>query len=248
MQNEISCIDMAPIYRSLITEHHIQEFPEILIFKKIENGGKVLRCTFDDERSIIFLKQGKRMVDFLAQELKEERAPVYPAQENLFHPLTNDNFGLLATVCVLISEMLDVPCPQLIYRQNQDKYGVSIAEINVVCIQVTDNSDDRIIDSIRFMAHEIRHLWQYINRPEYFADSNRSDRTMDEYFMSEEENDAEAFANKFFYELTGVDTIAASPGYASGNKEIIKKIRKLEKDIELDMGRIHVLKKLLGFE
>lgn len=66
--------------------------------------------------------------------------------------------------------------------------------------------------------------------------------------MSEEENDAEAFANKLFYELTGVDIIVASPGYASGNKEIIKRMRKLEKDIELDMGRVLILKKLLGFE
>ena len=248
MQYEISCIDMAPIYRSLITECHIQEFPEILIFKKIENGEKVLRYTFDDERSVIFLKQSKRMLDVLVQELKEEKATTYPASENLFHPLSNANFSLLSTVCILISEMLDVPCPQLVYRQNQDGYGVSIAEINVICIRVADNSDDRILDSIRYMAHEIRHLWQYINRPEYFANSNRFDRTPEEYLMSEEENDAEAFANKLFYELTGVDTITANPGYASGNKEVIKKVRKLEKDIDLDMGKIHVLRMLLGFE
>lgn len=246
MRYEVSYTDMTYIYDSLMYDNEIYTFPQIMIFKKLETGGKVMRYVFEDGRSIVYLKKDKKMLETLIEELKECKAPQRPAMEYMQHPFSDEDVARLIYACTLISKMLDIECPQLEFRSNRDTYGSSIAEINLVIIQALDNSQECVDMAVRYLAHELRHLWQHKNRPEYFSVPQR-ELTKEEYLMSPDENDAEAFANKIFYAVTGWDSIRENPEYAGGNATVKERVLALEKDIELDEEVIEKLQMILGF-
>jgi len=139
--------------------------------------------------------------------------------------------------------MLDIPCPQIEFRDNLDVFGKSIAEINLIML----NSTYDFMTMIRTMAHEIRHIWQYIYYPEYSESYVNSNINIEKYLNCIAENDAEAFASKLLWEITGVDDIKNNEEYAMGNKKIKKKIMKMRDTVVLDYDYVYIIKGLLGY-
>ena len=70
---------------------------------------------------------------------------------------------------------------------------------------------------------------------------------LDGYFESEAERDAEAFGQKLFFDVTGVNLVSESPNYASGNKKIKNMTLKKMKHLKLNKVYIGKIKGLLGF-
>ena len=241
MKYEIAYTDMTDIYDKLFFDYKMYEFPQILVFKKLENNRNIIRYVFDDGRSIIYLKKDDKMFDTLIKELTGGKTKKKDAYEYMHHPYSDKIFAGMVFMCGSIAKMLEIECPQLEFSSELDGYGISIPEINYIILRADDPTM-----VLRSMAHELRHLWQYKNRPEYYK-TPQSELSKYEYSRCPSEIDAEAFANKLFFDVTGFDTIRRNPKYAQGDKEVKALVLKAEREIELDEEVITRLQMFLGF-
>lgn len=238
MRYVVAYTDMTDIYDELLCNWN--GFPQVMVMENLPYRRKVMRYVFEDGRTIIYLKKDSNMLETLVKEMISEKAVREPASEYMYHSCSDEIFAKLTFICVMICKMLGIECPQLEIRKNKESYGTSISEKNHIILRDFTELDDYIYIMIRTMAHELRHLWQYKNKPEFFR-IPQSELTVEEYLFSESEIDAEAFSNKLLTELTGIDSIEETPEYALGNKIVVKKVREAEKKIELDEESLEML-------
>ncbi|MCC8080947.1 MAG: hypothetical protein LIO80_02860 [Lachnospiraceae bacterium] len=125
---ELLKTNMGDIYRRLIFECG-SVFPEVLLFKKTDFNGRIARYGFKDGRSIICLKHGKNDAEWLIDEISNPRAPVYEAEEWMNHSVSDEVFSRLACITVLISEILDIECPQVELRTHMNDLGVVLPRL-----------------------------------------------------------------------------------------------------------------------
>lgn len=240
----ISNIDMNEIYRRIITEVG-EEFPEFLIFDKLPDDMK--RFILPNGRSILYLKNCDNVCEKILSEIKNPKAEKAEAEDYMVHSLKDEEVSLLCTVAILISEMLDIPCPQMEFRDylKNHRHGTSIAERNWIMLRTVPS--DCLALMIRRMAHEMRHLWQYKYHPEYNEDYKEPEEDgVNAYLDCLAENDAEAWASKLCLEIFDTDDITDNKNYAMGNTEVKEHILKLRDEIELDEEYVYRLKGLLG--
>ncbi|MCC8080946.1 MAG: hypothetical protein LIO80_02855 [Lachnospiraceae bacterium] len=97
---------------------------------------------------------------------------------------------------------------------------------------------------VRRIAHELRHLWQYKYHPEYNENYIHGDTDKDGYLNQISELDAEAFAEKLVYLITGEDFIDS---YTDCDESVKEKVKERMNAIEINHENIRNLKGLLGF-
>ncbi len=239
----ISNIDMTGIYRKIILEVG-EEFPEFLIFE--DQPFDMMRFEMPNGRNVLYFNNCDNICEKIISEMKNPKAEKTVAPDFMVHSLGDEDVSFLYTVAVLISEMLEIPCPQIEFRDSfADRHGESIGERNMVILATVPAEHFTLM--IRCMAHEIRHLWQYKYHPEYNESYKKPEKDgVDSYLDCIAENDAEAWASKLYLEIFNVDDITDNGEYAMGDAELKKRILKLRDEIELDEEYVYRLKGFLG--
>lgn len=236
----MSKLDMDPIYRKVIITLGEAKVPSFVIFD--DQPFDIARYHLPNGNTLIYLNNCNDVADKIINEIRdgkyEEDAPEFAV-----HTLSNEEVGLLYTLTILISELLDIPCPQVEFRDVLEEYGKSIGERNFVFLRAI--SGDDILMMFVPLAHELRHLWQYKNHPEYYDKKISYRDSQDAYFNSPAEIDAEAFAHKLELAVFG-ESMLYSDEYAMGNVEVKKRIVKQMDSISLDEDIVYKLKRLLG--
>lgn len=240
----ISYIDMNKIYRRIISEVG-EEFPAFLIFEN--QPFDMMRFEMPNGRSILYCNNCDNVCAKIISEIKNPKAEKSDAEDFMMHSLEDGEVAFLCTVAVLISEMLEIPCPQVEFRDYLgENNGCSVGERNWITLQAVPS--DYLSIMIRYMAHEMRHLWQYKYHPEYNESYKKRENGIDAYLDCMAENDAEAWASRLCLEILDVDDIAESENYAMGNAELKERILKLRNEIELDEEYVYRLKMLTGVQ
>lgn len=239
----MSNIDMSEIYRNVLLAVG-EELPEFLIFDN--QPFDEMRFEMPNGRNVLYFNNCDNICEKIISEIKNPSAEKDIAPDFMVHSLKDEDVAFLYTVAVLISEMLDIPCPQIEFRDFlADKHGESIGERNYVILATVPNEYFTLM--IRCMAHEIRHLWQYKYHPEYNESYKDTEKDgVDSYLDCIAENDAEAWASKLYLEIFNVDDIEDNEEYAMGNVKRKEKILKLRDEIELDEEYVYRLKMFLG--
>ena len=242
-------VEMDALYRTAVALLP-DGFPEILVFDELPTGGDAIRLFFDDGRHVLCLKYDG--VFGLQRTLIKELTNPSPAHVHvgeddiLYHTLDDKTTSRFISCCLVISGMLGIACPQIAFKSNMEDDGVAYTDVNSIDIKPSDEEAMDII-TLKHIAHELRHLWQMKYAPEMEEKYVRSEESVEQYFMSDMETDAEAFANTLIRELTGIDLIDHAEGYMKGNKKAIKRVRERENEIVIDEEALFRLQALLGF-
>lgn len=241
-------VEMDALYRTAVALLP-DGFPEILVFDELPTGGDAIRLFFDDGRHVLCLKYDGvfGLQRTLINELTNPSpAHVHVDEDNiLYHTLDDKMVYRFTACCLIISEMLGIACPQIAFKSNMEDNGTSYTDVNCIDIKPSDEEAMELI-TLKHIAHELRHLWQMKYAPEMEEKYVRSEVSVEQYFMSDMETDAEAFAIKLIRELTGIDLIDHAEGYMMGNKKAIKRVREREKEIVIDGESLLRLQVFLG--
>ncbi len=241
----ISNIDMSKVYREVLLKTADEELPEILIFDN--QPSDIVRYEMPNGKSILGFKNCDEICEKIVSELKTPKAEKADAPDFMVHSLDNEKVSLLYCVAVLMSEMLEIPCPQIEFRElPEELYGWAESKRNHVVLKTFPS--ELIYVMIRYMAHEFRHLWQHKYRPEYSESYVRAEDedSIADYFNCISEIDAEAWACKLALEVLGVDDLKQNKDYVRGNVEVKQKIMKLRDEIELNEEYVYRLRGYLG--
>lgn len=237
----ISSIDMNEIYRKIISEVG-KGFPEVLICEN--QPSDMIRYEMSNGRSVLYVNNCDDVCEKIISEMKKPKAEKVVAPDVMIHSLEDEDVSLLCTTAVLISEMLEIPCPQMEFRDFLDgKYGQSVGEKNHVTLLAVPK--EYLLAMVRYMAHEMRHLWQYKYHPEYNESYKKAEDGIYAYLDCIAENDAEAWASRLLLEISGVDDITDNEQYVMGNAKLKQRILELRDEIELDGEYVYRLKMLL---
>lgn len=237
----ISELDMGKIYREIILKMGEDEVSSFVVFD--DQPFDMAHFILPNGNSLIYLNKCKNLSNKIIKEMSKG-TPTDEAPEFAVHSLDNNEVSMIYTMGILISEMLNIPCPQIEFRDNMDEWGTSIGEKNFVTLRAV--SGDCFLVMLHSLAHEIRHLWQYKNHPEYYEEKASYKDSLDRYYNSLSEIDAEAFANKLEYEIFG-DSQIDTDEYLEGNEEVRIKVAKQMESIEIDEEKLYTLKGLLGY-
>lgn len=245
---KVSKIDMNKIYREVLIkterEQHLQDdFPDILVLKN--QSSDVVRYEMPNGRSILGIKNCGNICKKILSEIRTPKAQKEDAPDIMIHSLDSENVSSLYCVAVLLSEMLEIPCPQIVFRElPEDLHSWAEYEKNLVVLGTVPNEVSCMM--IRFMAHELRHLWQHKYRPEYSEGYIKPEDSIEGYFNCMAEIDAEAWASRLCLEVLGEDDITDNEGYNMGNDEAKQKVLKLRSELELDEAYLFILRKYIG--
>ncbi|MCD7921861.1 MAG: hypothetical protein LUG27_05400 [Clostridiales bacterium] len=240
---ELFKTDMNGIYRQLIAECR-DGFPEVLLFSETDFPGNIARYRFKDGRSVIHLRHGRDDARRLIDEILSPQAPAYPAEEWMYHSLSDEEFPRLACAAVLVSEILGIECPQVGLCSGRDTPAVSITELNLVVLDTDGFSWEDEPEWVHRIAHEARHLWQYKHHPEYSESYICEDAGQDAYLNQPSELDAEAFAGKLLYLVSGLNP---ADYYTDCPESVRAKVKARMETLTIRHENVWRLKGLLGF-
>lgn len=234
----ISNIDMSEIYRRILLKIG-DKLPSFLIFEN--QPFDMMWFEMPSGRRILYCNNCNNVCKRIISEIKNPKAEKAYAENFMVHSLEDEDVSFLYCVAVIISEMLDIPCPQVEFRDHiGEKYGYSVSERNWIVLQAVPG--EHLLVMIRYMAHEMRHLWQYKYHPEYNESYKKPENGADAYLNCIAENDAEAWSSKLCLEVLGIDDITENKDYQMGNVELKERILKLRNEIELDEEGVYRLK------
>lgn len=241
----ITKIDMHDIYLRLITKVS-DKLPAFLIFDN--QPFDAMRFCMPNGNDVLYFNNSDDIVDRIIDEIKNPKLEKEIAPDFLIHSLDNSDVALLYTVAIMLSDMLKIPCPQLEFRDSLGGcYGQSVGEINHVTIHIVSGEFVNL-GTIRTMAHEFRHLWQYKYHPEYQEEYVDSKNSVEGYLNCLPENDAEAFSLKLMLDVFGIDELVENDEYAGGNEELKRRIISLRDKIKIDEEDICRMQNLFGIE
>ena len=111
-QYKLANVDMHKVYSSVISE--FKKIPEIMVYEELEDGNNILRYRIRSGKDIIFLKKADDMIHVLRNELKGNKAPSYfDLDWSWHHELEDEEVAMWCKVVLLLSEALNVNCPQV---------------------------------------------------------------------------------------------------------------------------------------
>lgn len=197
---KLSNIDMNDIYNEMIFMH--MNWPSIKVFDEMDEDVPIIRCVMPNGNSIYYLRNTPGMLVTLMDELENPKAPVRKAMDFENHRLENEELMEWVYIVLVISEMLNVNCPQVAFWQEEDA-GNFVGEGFLFLPDKKPEGLLNIIEQFVCIAHELRHEWQLKNHPEWREGyiHPETEEEMLTYLRHPTEVDAEAFARKLANEV-----------------------------------------------
>lgn len=198
-QYHISNMDMKEFYKKIC---QLPDCPSIIVVDELEEG-EILRKTMGNH-DILYLKHQSEdaMLDVLEKELLLKEATVAPALPFENHSLSNKAVMDWLLVATIISDLLAIKVPQIMFTQGRFKNGVCFTGHGLIVLADHHSPYDiQASESFIVMAHELRHEWQHQYHEDWFAnypnlESIRTKKGYNLYCNHLTEIDAEAFAIK----------------------------------------------------
>lgn len=229
---KLSNIDMNAIYSEMIFMH--MNWPSIKVFDEMDEDVPIIRCVMPNGNSTYYLRNNPGMLMTLMDELENPKAPVRKATDFENHRLENEELMEWVYVVLVISEMLNVNCPQVAFWQDEDA-GNFGGEGLLVLPDKKPEGLLNILEQFVCIAHELRHEWQHKNHPEWGEGyiHPETEEEMLTYLKHPTEVDAEAFARKLANEVFDLNLYGRDLFNTSNNPAIDLLIDRAN---EIDLG------------
>jgi len=240
---DLSMLDMREIYSQVIASK--LEFPEFIVVEEVETGADIIRCRIDYDETypedVIYIKNGDNIFGRLAEEILQREAEVIEAPYFLEHCLDSEQMKIWYEVVLIMSDILNIRCPQVSFHSDLNGDGEIFDDNSLVMLP--DLLACSFISMVTLIAHELRHAWQHINKPEWNKNYLSGDENNTEsYLLQPAEIDAEAFARKLMEVVWGIDL------FRHPKEEVTKALikRKNEIDIVINKKKVKRLREIFA--
>lgn len=198
-QHHISNMDMKEFYKKIC---QLPDCPSVIVVEELEEG-EILRRKMKSGRDILYLKHQSEdtMLDVLEKELLLKEAKEVSAFPFENHSLSNKAVMDWLLVATIISDLLAIRVPQIVFTQGGLENGACFAGHGLIVLADHSPYDIQASESFIVLAHELRHEWQHQYHKDWFAnypdlESIRTKKGYNLYCNHWTEIDAESFAIK----------------------------------------------------
>ena len=210
-KNVLVNMDMSEFYDELsdllIENDKIHCFKQILLLEEVAKHEPIFVAKANECINIIAVNREDIVYD-VYEELTNPSAPIYMDYPVLYNEMSGEQLYKWFNIARRISDLLKLKkCPQIIFSNMDDGIGGYSSDMNMIFApnypdeEVCRNKD---FEEFVFLAHELRHAWQYENHPEWSEDYITPEQGVEEYTLRKAEVDAEVFAQRIAFELFGM--------------------------------------------
>lgn len=240
--------DMRVIYQRMWEMRDKIDWPAVMVCDTLQDGEKIERHITPEGLDIIYLANhldDEVSFKVLIDEVVSPSAPEHPTE--MYFNLTSKEVATWYYLASLISQVLEIECPQIFFVPNLRDDDVKMEGASFTGCGLTlvcDYGMNNFYDMALSLAHELRHEWQFYNKPKMLLEYVPGKDNIDAYYQHPSEIDAEAFARKF------VDMIWGTNFSDEASMENYENVRERQAEIEFDVdwNMTQVLYELLDDE